>query len=394
MTPGASLLLTRELEPGQYAFYCSMPASKRLAYFQLGMVRGFEVAGTSDAEPPDVDGTITVREDSIQVPAIEAGTRTFELENTADGVRELKLLSLRPGQKPADLEAWFANRFVGEPPADMLGVLGKLAPGESAYATITFESGRTYHLFDGPSRRGSALRGRIGVARGVGDTGRSGARSARSRARPVVPGHPARARRLDEVGRRCCARLSRRHSGAALERDRATPSAARRQARPRHRLQRRLHVVRVQAAWSRVRPRDRRRLERDGLVHPAGRVLPRRARSRRRVSTPVVHGAWAGASVRPRPVLRRALSPPELGRRPRQAAGARPTARRPDRARNRRRARHAERTYEGKGYRGDTTTFFVPSIPVLRLVLEERGFVVDELVELGERALVFASRDS
>ena len=152
MTPGATLLLARRLEAGRYAFYCSMPASKRLAYFQLGMVRGFEVAGTSDAEPPTVDGTITVREDSIQVPAIEAGTRTLALENAADGVRELKLLSLRPGQKPADLGAWFDNRFAGEPPADLLGVLGKLAPGETAYATIDFEAGRTYHLFDGPSR--------------------------------------------------------------------------------------------------------------------------------------------------------------------------------------------------------------------------------------------------
>jgi hypothetical protein len=152
MTPGATLLLARELEAGRYAFLCTMPASPRLAYFQLGMVRGFEVSGTSDAGPPEVDGTITVQKDSIQVPAIEAGTRTFELENAAGDDRELKLLSLRPGRKPAQPEAWFAKRFVGEPPADMLGVLAKLAPGESAYATITFESGRTYHLFDGPSR--------------------------------------------------------------------------------------------------------------------------------------------------------------------------------------------------------------------------------------------------
>jgi 2-polyprenyl-3-methyl-5-hydroxy-6-metoxy-1,4-benzoquinol methylase len=51
-------------------------------------------------------------------------------------------------------------------------------------------------------------------------------------------------------------------------------------------------------------------------------------------------------------------------------------------------------TYEGKGYRGDTTTFFVPSPKVLRLLLEERGFAIRELVEIGERALVLASVDS
>jgi hypothetical protein len=150
MTPGATLRLTRELEPGRYAFFCSMPASRRLAYFQVGMVRGFEVAGTSDAQPPDVDGAITVREESIEVPAIEAGTRTLKLENTANDVRELKLLSLDPGQRPADLEAWFGRRFAGDAPADMLGVLGKLGPGETAYATVDFEAGRTYHLFDQP----------------------------------------------------------------------------------------------------------------------------------------------------------------------------------------------------------------------------------------------------
>jgi hypothetical protein len=148
MTPGASLLLARQLEPGQYAFFCTMPASPRLAYFQLGMVRGFEVAGTSEAEPPTVDGTITMRSESIEVPAIEAGTPTLRLENKADEEREFKLLSLEPGKRAPDLEAWFANRFAGEPPADLLGVLGKLAPGETAYATLAFESGRTYHLFD------------------------------------------------------------------------------------------------------------------------------------------------------------------------------------------------------------------------------------------------------
>jgi 2-polyprenyl-3-methyl-5-hydroxy-6-metoxy-1,4-benzoquinol methylase len=50
-------------------------------------------------------------------------------------------------------------------------------------------------------------------------------------------------------------------------------------------------------------------------------------------------------------------------------------------------------TYRGKGYRGDTTTFFVPSIRVLRTLLDERGFTSRELVELGERALVLAAFD-
>jgi 2-polyprenyl-3-methyl-5-hydroxy-6-metoxy-1,4-benzoquinol methylase len=50
----------------------------------------------------------------------------------------------------------------------------------------------------------------------------------------------------------------------------------------------------------------------------------------------------------------------------------------------------ARTTYEGKGYHGDTSTFFVPSISVLRAVLDERRIDTRELVDLGERALVFA----
>lgn len=47
-------------------------------------------------------------------------------------------------------------------------------------------------------------------------------------------------------------------------------------------------------------------------------------------------------------------------------------------------------SYEGKGYRGDTSTFFVPSISVLSALLDERGIETHELVDLGERGLVFA----
>jgi hypothetical protein len=150
MTPGATLLLARELVPGRYAFYCSMPASPRLAFFQLGMVRGFEVAGMSDAAPPDVDGTITAHARRFDVPELAPGTHTLRLENAAGDPREFKLLSLKPGQTAQELELWFDGRFRGDPPADLLGVLGKLQPGETAYATITIEEGRTYHLVDQP----------------------------------------------------------------------------------------------------------------------------------------------------------------------------------------------------------------------------------------------------
>jgi hypothetical protein len=148
MTPGASLTLARELEPGRYVIYCSMPAPRH-AHFQFGMIRWFGVEGVSDAGPPEVDGTITAREELIEVPELGPGTHTLRFENAADDPREFKLLSLKPGQGLQELERWFEDRFRGDPPADLLGAFGKLLPGETAYVTLTFEAGRRYHLFDG-----------------------------------------------------------------------------------------------------------------------------------------------------------------------------------------------------------------------------------------------------
>ena len=149
-TPGGSLTLTRRLRPGRYVFYCTMPGPKGYADFQVGMIRAFDVEGESNAEPPDVDGTITAREDGFVVPSLAPGTHTFRLENAASSPREFKLLSLRPGQRSADLERWFGNRFRGDPPADLLGIVDALPPGGEAYATITLDAGRRYNLFDGP----------------------------------------------------------------------------------------------------------------------------------------------------------------------------------------------------------------------------------------------------
>jgi hypothetical protein len=160
VTPGVSLTLARQLQPGRYVFYSTMPAPNGYADFQLGMIRAFDVEGASDAEPPDVDGTITAREDGFDVPTLGPGTHTLRLQNAAKDPREFKLLSLKPAQRPADLERWFGDRLRGAAPADLLGIVDALPPGGEAYATITFEAGRSYNLFDGPHK--VAARFRVG----------------------------------------------------------------------------------------------------------------------------------------------------------------------------------------------------------------------------------------
>lgn len=46
------------------------------------------------------------------------------------------------------------------------------------------------------------------------------------------------------------------------------------------------------------------------------------------------------------------------------------------------------RTTYGAGYHGDTTTFFVPSMPVLRELVRERGLHIEIARDLGTRALL------
>jgi hypothetical protein len=43
--------------------------------------------------------------------------------------------------------------------------------------------------------------------------------------------------------------------------------------------------------------------------------------------------------------------------------------------------------YGSKDYHGDTLTFFVPSVRVLVAALEERGFRIDVLRDIGTRAI-------
>lgn len=46
----------------------------------------------------------------------------------------------------------------------------------------------------------------------------------------------------------------------------------------------------------------------------------------------------------------------------------------------------------GRDYHGDTSTFFVPSVPVLLELIRERGLRIEIVRDLGSRAVVFARR--
>jgi uncharacterized cupredoxin-like copper-binding protein len=148
MTTGEEISITRDLEPGTYAFLCFIPTKGGKTHYDLGMKHEFTVEGASDEELPEADGVIAAGEDSFDVPEVTAGSQTLELRNEASEPREFNLASLNPGKTRADAEAWFRSGFSGQPPLQLLGAMQSIPPSTSVFLTADFEAGRTYLVSD------------------------------------------------------------------------------------------------------------------------------------------------------------------------------------------------------------------------------------------------------
>jgi uncharacterized cupredoxin-like copper-binding protein len=148
LTSNAEISITRDLEPGTYAFLCFIPTKSGKTHYDLGMKREFTVEGDSGDDLPTADGVITAGEDSFDVPEITAGTRTLELRNAASKPREFNVISLNPGKSRGDAEAWFRNGFSGVAPVQLLGAMQSIPPDSSVFLTADFEAGRTYVVSD------------------------------------------------------------------------------------------------------------------------------------------------------------------------------------------------------------------------------------------------------
>ncbi len=148
ISPGVTTSMTRELDEGQYIFLCFLPTPQGQPHAAEGMVKLFEVSGTSDAEPPVPDLTITATDDGFDVPEISAGTHLIEFVNGGTKPHEFAMYSLEPGKTERDIEKWFGSNLKGEAPALFPGGMQSIEPEVSIVVEITFESGRTYTLED------------------------------------------------------------------------------------------------------------------------------------------------------------------------------------------------------------------------------------------------------
>ncbi len=157
LTPGATITVTRRLEPGTYAFLCYFPNTRGVPHVKLGMARRFTVAGDSGAELPKPDAVITAEPKRFDVPELQAGKQTIELRNASGFERGFELSTLNPGRTEADKARWAAKiestgRLPRDPvPVTALGAMQSIPSGTSVYLTLDLEAGRTYHLVEDES---------------------------------------------------------------------------------------------------------------------------------------------------------------------------------------------------------------------------------------------------
>ena len=149
VSPGEKVGLTRELDPGTYVFLCFIPSPQGVPHVSLGMLKSFELRGTSESDLPEADAVITADASGYDVPALQAGNHTIELRNADDREREFFLITLNPGKTLADLDAFFEQgEGKGTPPATFHGAMQTIPAGTSVFIDIDLEKGMEYTLAD------------------------------------------------------------------------------------------------------------------------------------------------------------------------------------------------------------------------------------------------------
>lgn len=145
IAPGQETQATSALSPGQYAYICLIPSPDGVMHAAKGMIRPFEVTGSSSSIPahePPADVTFTLRDYDFQsTQPLKPGRQTIMVENAGPQPHELVLLKLAPGKKVEDFAHWAEGGMKGPPPAEPLGGVTVLDKGGRGSFTADLTAG-------------------------------------------------------------------------------------------------------------------------------------------------------------------------------------------------------------------------------------------------------------
>jgi len=145
--PGATSDATLDLEAGEYALVCIIPAKDGIPHLMKGMFVPLTVTpSSSTAAEPVADVQLVLKDYTFDIsPEIAAGKHTIRVTNSAEQPHEVFIVKLAPGKSAPDLLAWM-GKPEGPPPAMPLGGTTNLDTGESNYLTMDLTPGE-YALY-------------------------------------------------------------------------------------------------------------------------------------------------------------------------------------------------------------------------------------------------------
>lgn len=140
--PGGSSAAMLDLEAGNYAVICFIPAKDGVPHIMKGMVRSLTVvANPSAAMLPKADIVLTLNDYSFDFDKpLTAGTHTIRVENAAPQSHEAVLVQIAPGKTVMDVLKWL-EKPQGPPPGKPLGGTTGFAQGEVNMVTYDFTPG-------------------------------------------------------------------------------------------------------------------------------------------------------------------------------------------------------------------------------------------------------------
>jgi len=142
--PGASSNATVQLTPGEYALICLVPSPDGVPHVFKGMVKEITVRdGPSAGAEPAADVEVTLRDYAFQMNReVTAGKHTIRAvnETTSTEPHEVVVARLAPGKTVQDVNNWIHD-MQGPPPAEFLGGISAIAPGQSGTFTVDFTPG-------------------------------------------------------------------------------------------------------------------------------------------------------------------------------------------------------------------------------------------------------------
>jgi hypothetical protein len=143
--PGGESNVTLVLQPGSYVVFCVIPAPDGTPHVMHGMIAPLTVtpAEAGPAALPKADMKITLRDYAFDLSKpVTAGHHVIEVANTGTQPHELVISRFPPGRGNHDLEAWAYNPQGKPAPAQGVGGVTDIMPGEHVVIEVDFKPGK------------------------------------------------------------------------------------------------------------------------------------------------------------------------------------------------------------------------------------------------------------